>query len=94
MNKCKLVSEHKYNRVFKDNLHNAGCAMIYKSHDAGWKSSLSAVVANGFVYAVFPTKAQAGSRLTTYHVKYALDSPIHHLVFLCYPKPVQPKVEF
>ena len=94
MNKCKLVSEHKYNRVFKDNLHNAGIAMVYKSHQVGWRSSLSAVVANGFVYAVFPTKAQAGSRLTTYHVKYALDNPIHHLVFLRYPKPVEIKVEF
>ena len=94
MNKCKLVSEHKFNRVFKDNLHNAGCAMIYKSHDAGWKSSLSAVVANGFVYAVFPNKVQAGSRLTTYHVKYALDNPIHHLVFLRYPNPVEIKVDF
>ena len=94
MNKCKLVSEHKFNRVFKDNLHNAGCAMIYKSHDAGWKSSLSAVVANGFVYAVFPNKVQARSRLTTYHVKYALDNPIHHLVFLRYPNPVEIKVDF
>ena len=48
MNKCKLVSEHKFNRVFKDNLHNAGTALVYKSHNDGWKSSLSA--------AVFPLK--------------------------------------
>jgi hypothetical protein len=94
MNKCKLVSEHKFNRVFKDNLHNAGTALVYKSHNDGWKSSLSAVVANGFVYAVFPTKAQAGSRLTTYHVKYALDNPIHHITFIPFPKPVEIKVEF
>lgn len=94
MNKCKLVSEHKFNRVFKDNLHNAGCAMIYKSHDAGWKSSLSAVVANGFVYATFACSKQPRSRLQTYTVKYSLDNPIHHLVFLRYPKPVEIKVEF
>ena len=94
MNKCKLVSEHKYNRVFKDNLHNAGCAMIYKSHDTGWKSSLSAVVANGFVYATFACERQPGSRLQTYTVKYNLDNPIHHLVFLRYPKPVEIKVDF
>jgi hypothetical protein len=48
MNKCKLVSEHKFARVFKDNLHNTGIAMVYKSHQVGWKSSLSAVAANGF----------------------------------------------
>ena len=94
MNKCKLVSEHKYARVFKDNLHNTGCAMIYKSHQAGWKSSLSAVAANGFVYATFACSKQPGSRLQTYTVKYNLDNPIHHLVFLRYPKPVEIKVEF
>lgn len=94
MNKCKLVSEHKYARVFKNNLHNTGCAMIYKSHDSGWKSSLSAVVANGFVYAVFPTTKQAGSRLQTYSVKYSLDNPMHHITFIPYPRPIEVKVEF
>lgn len=94
MNKCKIVSEHKFNRVFKDNLHNAGCAMIYKSHDDGWKSSLSAVVANGFVYGTFACSKQPGNRLQTYTVKYNLDNPIHHLVFLRYPKPVEIKVDF
>ena len=94
MNKCKLVSEHKFARIFKDNLHNAGCAMVYKSHQAGWKSSLSAVAANGFVYATFACSKQSGSRLQTYTVKYNLDDPIHHVTFILYPKPVEIKVEF
>lgn len=94
MNKCKLVSEHKFNRVFKDNLHNAGCAMIYKNHDSGWKSSLSAVKANGFIYATFACSRQPGSRLQTYIVKYNLENPIHNVVFIPYPKPIEIKVEF
>jgi hypothetical protein len=94
MNKCKLVSEHKFARVFKDNLHNTGIAMVYKSHQVGWKSSLSAVAANGFVYATFACSKQPGSRLQTYTVKYNLDNPIHHVTFIPYPKPVEIKVEF
>lgn len=94
MNKCKLVSEHKFARIFKNNLHNAGTALVYKSHDLGWKSSLSAVVANGFVYATFPCHKQAGSRLQTYTVKYSLDNPIHHITFIPFPKPIEVKVEF
>ena len=94
MNKCKLVSEHKFNRVLKDNLHNAGIAMVYKSHQVGWKSSLSAVAANGFVYAAFACSKQPGSRLQTYTVKYNLDNPVHHVTFIPYPKPIEIKVEF
>ena len=94
MNKCKLVSEHKFNRVLKDNLHNTGIAMVYKSHQVGWKSSLSAVAANGFVYAAFACSKQPGSRLQTYTVKYNLDNPVHHVTFIPYPKPIEIKVEF
>jgi len=90
----KIISASKYMRIYNDNLDKVGCAMIYKSHDMGWKSSLSAVAANGFVYATFATAKQAGSRLSTYSVKYNMESPLHHVVFIPFPKPVTVEVEF
>ncbi|MGL5012959.1 MAG: hypothetical protein ACRC6V_01545 [Bacteroidales bacterium] len=90
----KVISHNKLQRIYNANLDKAGVAFIYKSHNVGWQSSLMAVKTDSHVYAVFTCNKQAGSRLSTYAVKYSLDNPLDHVTFVNYPKPVQPKGEF
>lgn len=90
----KIISHNKLQRIYNDNLDKAGVAFIYKNHNTGWQASLMAVKTDTHVYAVFPCHNQAGSRLTTYAIKYSLDNPLDHVTFTNYPKPIQPKGEF
>lgn len=91
----KLVSPNKFQRIFNNNLDCAGTAMIYKDHNSGWTNSLSAVKVGSFVYCQLPCKRQKGSRLETFYIKYNVEeSPLDNIVFVNYPRHVQPKVEF
>lgn len=91
----KVISEHKLHRIYNTNLDSTGVAMVYKNHDQGWQSSLMAVRYGDFVYAVFPTTKQAGSKLSVYCVKYNVtDSPLDNIVFKPFPKTIQNNVEF
>lgn len=91
----KLVSPNKFQRIFNNNLGCVGTAMLYKDHDHGWVNSLSAVKVGSFVYCQMPCKRQKGSRLETFYIKYNVEnSPLDNIVFVNYPKPIQPKGDF
>lgn len=92
----KIISQHKLHRIYNANLDKTGVAMIYKNHNQSWQSSLMAVRSGDFVYAVFPTTKQSGSKLSTYCIKYnVVDSPLDNIVFKPFPsKIIQNNVEF
>ena len=90
MNKFKtqkrLVSDHKYGRLFSQNLDSAGIAYITKNWET--QRSLSAVQIGEFVYAKFQCKQQEQSRLKTYCVRYNLNDPLDYIAFAKYASPV------
>jgi hypothetical protein len=90
----KIISHNKLQRIYNANLDKAGVAFIYKNHNAGWQSSLMAVKTASHVYAIFPCNKQAGSRLSTYAIKYSLDNPLDNISFKEYPMHIQPRGEF
>jgi isocitrate dehydrogenase len=90
----KVISHSKLHRIYNANLDKAGVAFIYKDHNKGWESSLMAVKTDSHIYAIFPCNKQAGSRLTTYAIKYSLDNPLDHVTFNEYPAHIQPRGEF
>ena len=87
----KVISEYKYSRILSNNLESVGCAMIFKDHNSGWVSSLSAVLSGDHLYAKFPCKKQKASRLSVYTVKYNVKEPLDNLVFIPYPQAVEVK---
>jgi hypothetical protein len=90
----KIISPSKLQRIYNANLDKTGVAFIYKNHNVGWQSSLMAVKTVSHVYAIFPCNKQAGSRLSTYAIKYSLDNPLDNISFKEYPMHIQPRGEF
>lgn len=90
----KIISPSKLQRIYNANLDKTGVAFIYKNHNRGWQSSLMAVKTDSHVYAIFPCNKQAGSRLSTYAIKYSLSDPLDHVTFTSYPMHIQPRGEF
>lgn len=90
MNKIKCqkrqISDHKFGRIFSQNLDKTGVAYITKD----WVTlrSLSAVKIGNFVYAKFQCAEQEQNRLKTYHVRYDLDNPLDFIAFSKYSVPV------
>ena len=92
---CRVISARKFHRIFESNLEYAGVATIYKSHDQGFVNSLQSVRVDNYVYAIFPTNKQKGSRIETYAVKYNLENPLDFICFREYPAHlVKKSVEF
>ena len=69
----RILSERKFSRIFDNNLHAAGTAMIYKSHNQGWVNSLMAVKVGSIIYAKFPCSNLKNGRIDTYAIRYSED---------------------
>lgn len=87
MNKFKtqkrLVSDHKYSRLFSQNLDNAGFAYITRDWET--QRSLSAIKIDNFIYAQFACKNQESGRLKTYQIRYDITEPMDFIAFSPFP---------
>ena len=91
----RQISERKFSRIFDNNLHAAGTAMIYKNHNQGWVNSLMAVKVGSIIYAKFPCSNLKNGRIDTYAIRYSEEFPLDSICFREYPsKLISKAVEF
>lgn len=81
----RVISPHKFSRLFSQNLSQAGVCTIYRNHDEGFVNSLQAIEINGIIYARFPCKKQEGNRLDTFCIRYLAEQPLDFVSFRVYP---------
>ena len=93
LNQKKVISDNKFNRLFANNLSQAGVAYVT---DKQWntRNSLQAIRIGNFVYCRFPCANQPANRLKCYNVRYDLDNPLDFVMFQPYATPVFAPVEF
>lgn len=89
----KQISETKFNRLFAQNLDQAGVAYISKN----WEiiNSIQSVKIGSYIYAKFPCKNQGSNRLKVYCIRYDSENPLDFVMHKNYPASVfSPVTEF